>query len=201
MGETHMQALSVESSSQADIAQELRETQSRLSETLPKLVAAREQLQRNRIRSPATGQVVGLTVFTVGGVVSPGQTLMEVVPDNKALVVRAQISPGDADDLYIGQFAQVRFSSVHDRTVPLVEARVKTVSADSFRDEKSGMSYFIAEVEVPRAQMDAIRRHLGRGQLRPGLPVEVLMAVRKRTALQYLLEPLTANFWRALREQ
>ncbi|MCL6684535.1 HlyD family type I secretion periplasmic adaptor subunit [Sphingomonas alba] len=201
MGETRMQALSMRSSTQADIAQELRETQSRLSETLPKLVAAREQLQRNRIRAPATGQVVGLAVFTVGGVVAPGQTLMEVVPDRKALVVRAQVSPGDADDLYVGQTAQVRFSSIHDRTVPLVEARVKTVSADSFRDEKSGVSYFIAEVEVPRGEMDAVRRHLGRGQLRPGLPVEVIMAVRKRTALQYLLEPLTANFWRALREQ
>jgi HlyD family secretion protein len=201
MGESRMQALSIKSTSQEDIAQELRETQSRLSETLPKLVAAREQLQRNRIRAPATGQVVGLTVFTVGGVVAPGQTLMEIVPDNKSLVVRAQISPGDADDLYPGQAAQVRFSSIHDRNVPLVDATVKTVSADSFRDEKSGVSYFTAEVEVPRAELDAVRRDLGRGQLRPGLPVEVVMSVRKRTALQYLLEPLTANFWRAFREQ
>jgi HlyD family secretion protein len=126
---------------------------------------------------------------------------MEVVPDNKSLVIRAQVSPGDADDLYPGQAAQVRFSSIHSGAVPLVDATVKTVSADSFRDEKSGMSYFTAEVEVPRAELDAVSRELGQGQLRSGLPVEVVMSVRKRTALQYLLEPLTANFWRALREQ
>jgi HlyD family type I secretion membrane fusion protein len=201
IGESRMQALSVESTSQDQIAQELRETQSRLSETLPKLVAARQQLQRNRIRSPATGHVVGLTVFTVGGVVAPGQTLMAVVPDNKSLVIHAQISPGDADDLYPGQQGQVRFSSVHDRSVPLVNATIKTVSADSFHDDATGASYFTAEVVVPRAALDGVSRHLGHGQLRPGLPVEVVIAVRKRTALDYLLEPLTANFWRALREQ
>lgn len=201
MGESRMQALSVQSTSQEDIANDLRETQSRLSEVLPKLVATREQLQRNRIRSPASGQVVGLTIFTVGGVVAPGQTMMDIVPDNKSLVIRAQVSPGDADEIYPGQAAQVRFSTIHDRTVPLIDARVKTVSADSFRDEKSGMSYFTAEVEVPRAELEEVQKHLGRGQLRPGLPVEVVMSVRKRTALQYLLEPLTANFWRAFREQ
>ena len=201
MGESRMQALSVESTSQEDVAKEMRETQSRLSEVLPKLVAAREQLQRNRIRSPASGQVVGLSVFTVGGVVAPGQTMMDIVPDNKSLVIRAQVSPGDADELYPNQSAQVRFSTIHDRNVPLVDAKVKTVSADSFHDEKTGMSYFTAEVEVPRAELDSIQKLLGRGQLLPGLPVEVVMAVRKRTALQYLLDPLTANFWRAFREQ
>ena len=145
--------------------------------------------------------MVGLTVFTVGGVVAPGQTMMDIVPDNKSLVIRAQVSPGDADEIYPGQAAQVRFSTIHDRTVPLIDATVKTVSADSFRDEKSGMSYFTAEVEVPQAALASVQKHLGRGQVRPGLPVEVVMSVRKRTALQYLLEPLTANFWRAFREQ
>lgn len=201
MGESRMQKLSIESASMEQIANDLRETQSRLSETLPKLVAAREQLQRNRIRAPATGQVVGLSVFTVGGVVAPGQTLMEVVPANKSLVIRAQVSPADADDLYPGQTAQVRFSSIKDQSVPLIDGEVKTVSADSFRDEKSGLSYFTVEIEVSPSKLNRVREHLGRGQLRPGLPVEVVVSVRKRTALQYLLEPLTANFWRAFREQ
>ena len=201
MGESRMQALSLQSSSMEQVATDMRDTQSRLSEVLPKLIAAREQLQRNRIRAPATGQVVGLSVFTVGGVVGPGQTLMEIVPDNKSLVIRAQVSPGDADDLYPGQIAQVRFSSLDDNRVPLVDGKLTTISADSLRDEKSGLSYFTAEIEVPQAQLDKIRRQLGGGQLRPGLPVEAVVSVRKRTALQYLLEPLTANFWRAFREQ
>ena len=70
-----------------------------------------------------------------------------------------------------------------------------------FHDDATGASYFTAEVVVPRAALDGVSRHLGHGQLRPGLPVEVVITVRKRTALDYLLEPLIANFWRALREQ
>ena len=200
-GETRMQSVSVESQALEQVATELRDTQARLSETLPKLVSAREQLQRAKVRAPATGQVVGLTVFTVGGVVAPGQTLMDVVPDRKTLVVQAQVSPGDADDVYPGQETQMRFISVQSRNLPFLHGRVRTISADSFTDEKSGRSYFRAEVEVPPDQLAKVRDVLGRGQLRPGLPVEVLMSVRKRTALQYLLEPLTRSFWTSLREQ
>ena len=199
-GETRMQGLSIRSTALENIATELRDTQARLSEVLPKLVAAREQLDRAQVRSPATGRVVGLTVFTIGGVVAPGQTLMEVVPDNKSLVIQAQVSPQEADDVFEGQTAQVRFVSVHDRTLPLMTGKVRTISADSFNDEKTGRSFFKAEIEIPPAELEQIQGVLGRGQLRPGLPVDVVLNVRKRTALQYILEPLTDNFWRSLRE-
>ena len=201
MGEARMQSITISASNLQDVATELRDTQAKLSEVLPKLISAREQLQRSLVRAPATGQVVGLTVFTVGGVVSPGQTLMEVVPANKNLVIQAQIDPRGADDVYAGQEAQVRFTSVDDRTLPLLSGRVRTISADSLSDEKTGLSYFRAEVEVGPAELEKVRGVLGRGKLRPGLPVEVVLAVRKRTALQYLLEPLNAHFWRSFREQ
>lgn len=201
MGETRMQSLSLSSASLEQIATELRDTQARISEVLPRLIATREQLERAKVRAPASGQVVGLSVFTVGGVVAPGQTLMDVVPDDQMLVIQAQVAPRDADDVYKGQSAQVRFVSVDDRTLPLLSATVRTISADSFTDEKSGLSYFRAEVEVPRSELQRVEAVLGRGQLRPGLPVELVFAVRKRTALQYLLEPLTNHLWRSLREQ
>ena len=201
MGETRMQSISIRRESLEQVTNDLRDTQARLSEVLPKLVAAREQLQRARVRAPASGQVVGLTVFTVGGVVAPGQTLMEIVPSNRQLIIQAQLQPADADDVYPGQLAQVRFMSVHDRTLPLLTARVRTVSADSFTDEKTGRAYFRSEIGVEPTELDRVRSVIGHGALRPGLPVEVVLTVRKRTALQYLLDPLTSNFWRALREQ
>jgi HlyD family type I secretion membrane fusion protein len=201
MGESRMQSITISAGNLQEVATELRDTQSKLSEVLPKLISAREQLQRAMVRSPATGQVVGLTVFTVGGVVSPGQTLMEVVPANKHLVIQAQVDPRGADDVYQGQEAQVRFTSVDDRTLPLLSGRVRTISADSFTDEKTGLSYFRAEVEVSPAELQKVSGALGRGKLRPGLPVEVVLSVRKRTALQYLLDPLNAHFWRSFREQ
>jgi HlyD family secretion protein len=200
-GETRMQSLSIRSSRLEDVATDLRDTQTRISETLPKLVAVREQLERAKVRAPATGQVVGLSVFTVGGVVAPGEKLMDVVPDNRKLVIQAQVSPQDADDVYVGQKAEVRFSSVHDRTLPLLTGEVRTISADSFTDEKTGRSFFRSEIEVTPAELKQVSGVLGHGQLRPGLPVEVVLSVRKRTALQYLLEPLTMNLWRSLREQ
>lgn len=201
MGETRMQGLSLRKTNLEEVATELRDTQTRLSDILPKLVAAREQLQQSKLRAPASGTVVGMTVFTVGGVAAPGQTLMEIVPDKRNLVIQAQVSPSDADDVYPGQKAQMRFLSVHDRTLPLLEGTVRTISADRLKDEKSGLSFFTAEVEIPQSELNKVRHVLGQGQLRPGLPVEVVLAARKRTALDYLLEPLTVHFWSSLREQ
>ena len=201
MGESSMQDLSLRKTSLEQAASELRDTQTRLSDILPKLVGARQQMQNSKLRSPVSGEVVGLSVFTVGGVVAAGQTVMEVVPDTRQLVIQAQVNPGDADDVYEGQTAQVRFLSVHDRTLPMLEGTVKTISADRLKDEKSGQSYYLAEIVVAPAELNKVRAVLGQGQLRPGLPVEAVLSARKRTALQYLLEPLTANFWRSLREQ
>ena len=200
-GETSMQTISLRKTSLEEIAAELRDTQTRLSDILPKLVLARDQLQNATLKAPTSGQVVGLAVFTVGGVVGAGQTLMEIVPDTRKLVIQAQVSPADADDVFQGQKAQLRFVSVSDKTLPMLEGTVRTISADRLTDEKSGVSYFQAEIEVSPEELNKVRAVLGQGQLRPGLPVEAVLTARKRTALDYLLEPLTVHFWRSLREQ
>ena len=197
IGETKMQSLSVTRQRLEQIESDLKDTQSKLSETLPKLVATREQLQHSLVRAPATGQVVGLQVFTVGGVVAAGQKLMDIVPDGRELLIQAQLRPSDADDAYQGQKAQIRFVSVHNRTLPLFTGTVRTVSADSFTDDKTGRSYFRVEIVVPEAELNRVRSVLGNGELRPGLPVEAVLTVRKRTALDYLVEPLTGALWRS----
>src|SRR3954467_3683279 len=122
---------------------------------------------------------------------------MDVVPDGRELVIQAQLKPTDAAEAYPGQKAQVRFLSIHNRSLPLFTGTVRTVSADSFTDEKTGRSYFRAEIVVPEAELNRVRSVLGQGELRPGLPVEAVLKVRKRTALEYLLEPLTASLWRS----
>ena len=197
IGETKMQSLSVSRDRLEQVENDLKDTQSKLSEVLPKLVATREQLEHSQVRAPATGQVVGLQVFTVGGVVAAGQKLMDIVPDGRELVIQAQLNASDADDAYQGQKAQVRFASVHNRSLPLFTGTVRTVSADSFTDEKTGRSYFRVEIVVPETELNRVRSVLGNGELRPGLPVEAVLKVRSRTALQYLLEPLTGALWRS----
>jgi HlyD family secretion protein len=103
IGEAKMQSLSVSRDRLEQVESDLKDTQSKISEVLPKLVATREQLEHSQVRAPATGQVVGLQVFTVGGVVAPGQKLMDIVPDGKVLVIQAQLKPTDADDAFRGR--------------------------------------------------------------------------------------------------
>jgi HlyD family type I secretion membrane fusion protein len=201
IGETRMQSLSVSRDRIEKIEGDLKDTQAKISETLPKLVATREQLEHSTVRAPATGQVVGLEVFTVGGVVAPGQKLMDIVPDGRELVIQSQLKPTDADDAYPGQKAQIRFLSVHNRTLPLITGTVRTVSADTFTDEKTGRTYFRTEIVVPVAEMNKVRSQTGSGELRPGLPVDAVLKVRNRTALQYLVEPLSGALWRSGHEQ
>jgi len=173
----------------------------RLGELQPKLSALREQMARAIVRAPASGKVVGLKVFTVGGVVAAGDVLMEIVPQNRDLVIQAMVAPNDADDLKVGQETQIRFTSLHERDLPILKGRLTELSADSFVDEKSGQRFFRAEVSVPQAEMERIRKVRGQKTgLQAGLPVEVLVPLQKRTALDYLLEPLLQTFWRSGRE-
>jgi HlyD family secretion protein len=199
--ETRMQDLSLSRKTLEDVADELRDTQEKISQLLPKLIAARQQLERSLLRAPASGAVVGLDVFTIGGVIEPGKPVMEIVPEGRALVIQAQVDPADADEVAEGETAQVRFVTVHDRALPLLHGTVRTVSADSFQDKRTGRSYFRAEVVVPESEMNRVRRTLGHGSLRPGLPVELVLSVRQRTAMQILFGPLGGTLWRSFREQ
>ncbi|PVM87121.1 HlyD family type I secretion periplasmic adaptor subunit [Caulobacter endophyticus] len=201
IGESRLQLLSLERERMEEIADQMREVQVKLDELQPKLSAAREQLSRAIVRAPTSGKVVGLKVFTVGGVAAPNQTLMEIVPQNRRLVIQAKVSPADVDDLSVGQRTQVRFSTIHDKKLPLVDGRLETISADSLTDEKTGAQYFSAEIAVPEAELDKIRAVRGaQTRLQAGMPVEVLVPLRKRSALAYLIDPITQTFWRFGRE-
>jgi HlyD family secretion protein len=180
---------------------ELREVEFALGELIPKYRAATDQLERLRIRAPVSGNVIGLSVFTVGGVIAPGQTLMDIVPEKADLVVEAKVSLDDADDLRVGQQAQVRFLGLHERNMPIIFGQLTRLSADSLFDEKSGESFYTAEVRVPADQMANVRGVRGKDfELRAGAPVAVLIPLKKRTALQYAFEPLAETMWKSFRE-
>ncbi len=180
---------------------ELREVEFALGETLPKYRAARDQLERLRIRAPVSGAVIGLSIFTVGGVIAPGQTLMDIVPEKADLVVSAKVAIGDADDIRVGQDAQVRFLGLHERNMPIIIGRVTRLSADSLLDEKSGESFYTAEVRVPGGEMQKVKNLRGKDfEFRAGAPVTILVPLKKRTALQYAFEPLAETMWVAFRE-
>lgn len=200
-GENRLKALEATKTYKERAASELRDVEFSLNEILPKYRAAKDQLGRLQIRAPATGTVVGLNVFTVGGVITAGQKLMDIVPDRAGLVIDARISPDDVDDVRSGQEAQIRFTSLHERDLPIMRGRLTRLSADSFQDEKTGTSYYTAEISVPPQELEVIRRVRGHNfELRAGMPVQALIPLRKRTALQYAFEPLTQLLWLSFRE-
>lgn len=195
VGETRLQMSSVSTKMNEDVADQLRMIDVQLNELQPRMSELRAQIARNEVRAPVSGEVVGLTIFTQGGVIQPGQTLMEIVPRDASQVIVAQIAPNDVDNLRIGQSTEVRFPGLRERNPPIIRGRVTRISADSFTVEETGASYFRAEIVVPASELAKMGR--GAETLRPGAPVEVVVLLRKRTALGYLLEPLTNQLWRS----
>lgn len=200
VGESQLQIVAMDRQMLEDVATQLRDVQVRLDELQPRLLATRERLTQSVIRAPASGRVVALKVFTVGGVVAPGDLLMEIVPQDKALVVLAKASPNDADDLHPGLETQVRFSGIQERSLPILTGEITKVSADAFEDSRTGMQYFEIEIVVPEGEMGKVAALRGEDSLRAGMPAEIMVPLRKRTALSYLVEPLTQTLWKAGRE-
>ncbi|WP_293882176.1 HlyD family type I secretion periplasmic adaptor subunit [Sphingomonas sp.] len=198
IGEQAMQSTLLDRDSLKDVNNEIRDVALRLNELRPRLGAARERLARSILRAPASGRVVGLTAFTVGGVVAPGQTIMQIVPQDRELIIKAKIAPDDADDVRAGMPTKIRFPSIHGRTTAPISGTLVAISADHLIDDRSGTSFFEGEVRVPVSELRKLTHATdGVSPIRPGLPAEVLIPLAKRTVLQYLLEPVTQSFWRS----
>lgn len=193
VGEARLQMSGVSSKMNEDVAEQLRQIDIQLNELRPRLTELRAQLARTEIRAPADGAVVGLSVFTPGGVVAPGQTLMEVVPADASQIIVAQVSPTDIDGVRPGRETEIRFPGL--RGAPSVRGQVTRVSADSFTVEQTGAAYYRVEIVVPPEQLATLGSAADR--LGPGAPAEVVIVLRPRTALQYLIEPLTRSLWRS----
>jgi HlyD family secretion protein len=184
-----------------DRAEELRDIEARLAQLTPQLAGARSELERTLMRAPTSGVVVGLQANTVGGVIRPGEPVMDIVPEDQDLVVEAQVRPEDADDLRVGQLSEVRITAFSGRSMPLLDGEVQRISADRFVDERSGAAYFIAQIQVSSEELRALEARSDMDvRLRPGLPAEIVIPTRKRTALQYLIEPLNQSIWRGFRQ-
>lgn len=163
-----------------------------------RVVALSTGLQQAELRAPVAGQVVGLAVHTVGGVAAPGERLLEIVPQDNALLVEAKLPVNMANKLKVGQSAQLHFSSSDRVRLPDLKGEVLTVSADRLEDQRSGMPYLLARITIPdgeRAKLPTVN-----SPLRPGMPVDVLVRVGERSFLDYVLEPLSARWRQSLTE-
>lgn len=197
VGEAELQILHTLAAAREDSARSLQETQNRLLELQERLMAAEDVVRRTEIRAPVDGTVVGLEVHTVGGIIQPGRTIMQIVPSLEALAIEAQVHALDADALSLGMVATVSFPGFPQRSLPILTAELVHVSADRFVDDRTGTPYFKVRLTLDEESLvHAASRRMG-----PGLPVEVTIATGSRTALRYLLDPLAGALSQAMRER
>jgi HlyD family type I secretion membrane fusion protein len=196
IGEVDLRILDLRASVLSEAVQKLRDERTRIFDVLERLRAAEDTLARTEIRAPVSGRVVGLKVFTVRGVISPREPLMDIVPSEDILVVEAQVPVSEIDAVRVGLPVQLRFSALNQRTTPTVEGEVANVSPDRLVDPRSGQPYYTARIlvgDIGRLPPDTL--------LKAGMPVEAMIRTGERTILEYLAKPLTDFTHRALRER
>ena len=166
------------------------------------MTAARGILARHIIRAPAHGVIVKMNYHTAGGVIPPGQIVMEILPTDEKLIVEAMVRPEEIDFVHVGQQAQVRLTALNQRTTPLVLGDVVYVSADKIQNPNArtpGAEYFyLARVVLDEA---SVKERVGTVKLAPGMPAEVYMLTGERTMWQYLIKPIVEVMHHGAREQ
>ena len=197
VAEIKLQILQVDAEMRTEVGKDLSEIRAKWSEMVEKRVAAEDQLKRVVMRAPQDGVVHQMSVHTVGGLVTPTEPAMLIVPDADRLTVDVRVQPQDIDTVRVGQRALLRFPAFNLRTTPEIDGAVMRVSADVSTDPKSGQSYYIARIRLPSAEL----ARLGDVRLVPGMPVEAYLRMGERTVLSYLVKPLTDQIAKAWRER
>ncbi len=197
IGESEIEIINTSNSFLNEVNVEFKETQANLSDIEERIRASEDTFTRINIVAPLTGKVTDLQVHTVGGVIKPGDKLMDIIPKDDALIVEAMVQPQDIDVVRDGLEASVRLSAYKARFVPPIKGRVANISADRFDDLQRGTSYYKARVVVDSDELS----HLDNVELYPGMPTDVLIVTGERTLLQYLFSPIRDSFSKSFREE
>lgn len=196
IAETEFQIIQIDEQMRAEAMQELREMQGKVAEYTERKVAAEDQLKRIDIRAPSDGYVHQLNVHTIGGVISPAEPVMLIVPTNDKLQLEARVLPNEIDQVKLGQKATVKVHASNARMMPDLHGSVSRISADVSRDQQTGMSFYTIRVDLPPEQI----KRLENLHLIAGMQAEVFVEVNERTPLEYFFKPMKEQIARAFRE-
>jgi membrane fusion protein, type I secretion system len=197
IAEQEQQIAQLDNDRMADVTKDLRDTQAKELEVIPKAMNAKAVLGRMDIRSPYAGRVVALTVFSVGGVVQRGEKILDIVPDQDSLTIEAQIAVEDISDIKPNMRAEVHLTAYKQRIVPIIHGDVIQVSADRLTDPKTNNPYYTAFVRVDQAELAAMPNI----KLYPGMPATVMIPTIQRTAFDYIVGPLVMSFNHSFRQK
>lgn len=196
ISETEQEIIQLKKERRRSAIAELRDVQSRLSDVIQQMRAAEEVVRRIEVRAPVKGTVVKMHHNTHGGVVAPGEAILELLPGDTTLLIEARVRPEDIDVVHAGRPTKLRFTSLRQRVTPTLPGEVTYISADRLTDTATNTSYYEARVKITSdlpKEFDGI-------EITPGMPVEVYVETRARTALQYFVGPITDSFARSFLE-
>lgn len=199
INEVKTQKLLREKEFKNETLQKFVEAETRISDLKSKIIANEDVLSRTTITSPIDGTILGLNLYTVGGVISPGKPLLEVIPQDAKLLVIAKVQTTDIDKVRIGLLADIMFPAFNIQQAHPIEGKVIHVSADAFMDEASKMPYYEAKIEVTKDGMELLREY--DFVLVSGMPADVMIKIGDRTALSYLVKPFTDMLNRSFNEE
>jgi HlyD family type I secretion membrane fusion protein len=198
MGETKMQLAALRDQRQSQAAEQLRDTQSKLEEALPKLLSAQEALKGTVVTSPVEGYIFNLTQFTPGGVAGGGENLMDIVPSNSPLMVTVMVKPEDIDQVHVGMTANVRLVGPNPRWNNPLPATVAVVSADRITQKESGASFFRVDLRIDPKDLRGIQKNI---KVVPGMTAAAQIVTGNRTLMGFLIQPVTDTVRHAFHEQ
>ena len=195
--EIEIEILKLGTKRREDAITTLRDLEYRELESAEKRRAILQRLDRLDIRAPVSGIVYGMQFFTPRSVIRAADPVLFLVPQDRPLVIAAQVSPIHVDQLFVGQDVTLRFSPFDQRATPELFGKVAQVSADAFVDEASRASFYRVEIDVNEGELDRLPDG---STLLPGMPVDAFIRTRDRTPLAYLVKPLSDYFTKAFRE-
>jgi HlyD family type I secretion membrane fusion protein len=197
IAEQQQQVAQLDNDRMAEVTKDLRDVQAKLLEVIPRRLNARVVLTRMEIRSPYSGRVVGLSMFSVGGVIQRGEKIMDVVPEKDALVVETQIAVDDISEVRPEMRAEIHLTAYKQRITPIVHGTVLQISADRFTENRTGTPYYTALLKIDEAEL----AEMPNIQLYPGMPATVMIPTTARTAFEYVVGPLLMSFKHGFRQR
>lgn len=197
ISEKELKKFQVKKAFHEEVVAELKKVQAENFELIERESATRYTLEQTELRAPVDGTVTDLKIHTAGGVIGPGEVVMEVVPSSDRLIVEGKVLPPDIDRVALGQDVGVKLHAFNARTTPELKGKLSYVSADAVLDPRTETSYFIVKVTV---SADELKR-LGDQKVQPGMQTDVFIITGERTFLGYLFQPLADSFNQAWRER
>ncbi|NDW53447.1 HlyD family type I secretion periplasmic adaptor subunit [Aliiroseovarius sp. PrR006] len=199
IGETELQLAAIGQQAKEEISEELSQVRTELATIRSQIPERMDALHRTIVKAPISGQILNIQVTTeTGGILSPGGEILDIVPDDAALIIDARVRPTDIDTVFPGMNAQIILTAYAQRNLPRIYGTLQSVSADRFVDERTGEPYFLAKIVVDGDQAETLGSNV---ELIVGMPADVMILTGERTLFDFLMKPFVDSIRTSFKEE